>query len=118
MLCNKAQFFVFFEVCLNPHLFTSLRTVFNTQKHTKTKWLSGTCVPSLLKEQRHRVTTPVKNRLTINHASEITLLISSFTAIPVIKCSYESHDRKKQNKIQKQIGKRDKNLRAFHRDRK
>ena len=83
MLCNKAQFFVFFEVCLNPHLFTSLRTVFNTQKHTKTKWLSGTCVPSLLKEQRHRVTTPVKNRLTINHASEITLLLVSLTAIYV-----------------------------------
>ena len=51
-----------------------------------------------MKEQHHRVTIPVKNCFTIPHASEITLLILSFTVIHVIKCSFESHNRKKQKK--------------------
>ena len=42
------------------------------------------------------VTIPVKNCLMINHSSEITLLIWSLTAFNVIKCSFESYNRKKQ----------------------
>ena len=46
VLYNKAQFFAFYEVCLNPYLFTSLRTVYTT----KTRWLPCTFVPSLFQE--------------------------------------------------------------------
>ena len=56
--------------------------------------------------KRHRVTIPMINRLMIKHASKITLTILSFTAFHVIKCIFESHNRKKQKQ---QIEKIDKN---------